>query len=46
MSGRIAHRGLRQRVVSASEAAAQILPGNNDGRLDRRGLVAVRSRRP
>src|SRR3954465_12376348 len=31
MSGRIAHRGLRGRVVSASEAAAHIRAGDNVG---------------
>ena len=31
MSGRIAHRGLRARVVTAAEAAAHIQPGDNVG---------------
>jgi succinyl-CoA:acetate CoA-transferase len=31
MSGRIAHRGLRSKVVSAAQAAAHIRPGNNVG---------------
>jgi succinyl-CoA:acetate CoA-transferase len=31
MSTRIAHRGLRGKIVSASEAAAHIRPGNNVG---------------
>ena len=31
MSGRIAHRGLRDKIVSAPEAAAHIQPGNNVG---------------
>jgi len=31
MGGRIAHRGLRSKVVSASEAAAHIGPGDNVG---------------
>jgi succinyl-CoA:acetate CoA-transferase len=31
MSGRIAHRGLRDKIMSAPEAAAHIRPGNNVG---------------
>jgi succinyl-CoA:acetate CoA-transferase len=31
MGGRIAHRGLRSKVMSAAEAAAHIRPGNNVG---------------
>ena len=31
MAGRIAHRGLRNKVMSASEAAAHIRPGDNVG---------------